>query len=112
MAVTDHPRMTDVAHAMITTFVLPDNTPAVARVKQYIENVPGRNDVLEINMLAEVASRQSRTQLSRWCLVFEAACTKQASVKAEMKPSKTLTPKNTKSLEECVAITARGFAKM
>jgi hypothetical protein len=104
--------MTDVAQAAITRFGFPENTPVVASVKQYMENVPGRKDVLEINMLAEVARRQSRTQLSAYLMVFEDAYTKQASVNEETRPNKARTPKNTNNFEPCVARTTRGLAKM
>ena len=72
----------------------------------------GRKDVLEINMLAEVARRQSRTQLSAYLMVFEAAYAKQASVNEETRPNKARTPKNTNNFEPCVARTTRGLAKM
>ena len=46
---------------MMTKSVFPDKTLAVATVNKYIENVPGKKDVEEMNMPADVIRRQIKT---------------------------------------------------
>jgi len=79
----------------MTSVLLPRSTPEVARVKQYMENVPGRKVVEDTNIAAEVMRKTSRILLSAPRFVLESACTKYPSLSAEASPNKHLTPKNT-----------------
>ena len=114
MAVTDQPRITDEAHEAITRPVLPLRTPAAARVKRYMEKVPGRKVVLATNMALEVARRHRRTQLSAPRFRRASACTRVASVNADATAKQLLSPKKTAIFDAVVPNAAplsraRGF---
>ena len=69
----------------------------VAAAKQYMEKVPGRKEVAETNMAAEVASMARRTFASALLPLLDRAKTRAPSVAAEARPRHPLRPKKTAS---------------